>query len=274
MDIQQMASAVRQAERLQKTPRSVKGVYDSAQYGYDLHVPFKDYRLTNVTTFTYSTGISERQFFLESFTPSANTPVTYASLLHSTDLVFMSDDTVPILHAGDNTAFNRNYIMFADMSAQTHQIEVCLAVALNCSAYTNGSLNLNSVSITPQSFMAANQPLNNFGAQIFEPSTAFTALTATGLQIFVIRGFVDLSAKLKQAAPLVLNVTINTTISGTNTSQVGILPRFADITNNINKDWNISEFIVHIHALPEHIDEILGNTTIDIEGMSTAPPVL
>lgn len=273
MDMQQMATAVRQAERMKRQPRNVRGVYDSANYGYDLHIPIKDPRLTTVTTFTYSTGITEKQFNVEDFTP-AGSEIEYVPLLHSTDLVFMTDDTVPILHNGNGAAFNQNYLIEADMTAQLHQIEVCMAVALNCSAYTNGSLTINSIDITPQSFMAANQPLNNFGVQRILPDTAFTPLGATGLLVFIARGFVDIPAKLKQGAPLILNVVINTTTSGTNTFQVGLLPRFADIVNNIAKDWNISEFIAHIHPLPEHIDEVLGNTTIDIEGMSTSEPIV
>lgn len=235
--------------------RSVLGVYDTSYYGYDLRFPLNTPNLT-AQSITFSTSTFGRNAD-ETFTPTTAGSVTYQTLLVDPDRLISNIDQGFICHLGNNTAFNQNYLIHADMTAVTHQIRLCFAVGLNVSAYTSGNFALSSVDISVQAFQNSQQPAMNSIPYTthLSPQSAFSNLTAPGTQIMIIRADVDLSFLAYEQQPITINITVNET-TGTGTRQVGLVPLFPLFATAGNKDFYESTAQVHIHPVPQHISTL------------------
>jgi hypothetical protein len=237
--------------------RKIPAVYDAANYGYDLKIPLVDPRLTGATTFTGSASATVHRTTDHDFTPSGSTSVAYTPLLHSTDTVLTSLDTHLIYHEGNNTPFDQDYLIPADMTAIVHQIELSFAVALNCSAYVDGSPVLNYVRLEIASYQRSSAPLLPPMTAILRPSSAFTALAATGTHLFIVRDTIDIPFRIQQNGPITLNMQINVTGDSANdTIQVGIVDVYPVAKTSATKRLFASELIAHIHTAPEHIENV------------------
>ena len=238
-------------------PKTALTTFDSSYYGKDLHIPLEVPGLSR-QALTYSTatfGYSHD----EDFTPNSVAGSTsYTPLLQGLDRTISNIDSGFIMHKGNDTAFNQNFLLHADMTAVMHQIQLSFAVALNVSAYTSDNFKINSVSISTRSFQGASKP-TPFGTDaphIIEPESAFANLTATGTQIFIVRHALDVPDLLYQDQPFTINITVNET-TGTGTRQVGIVPLFPLFADAGNKTFYQSGMTMHIHPIPGHTNELI-----------------
>ena len=157
------------------------------------------------------------------------------------------------------------------MTAALYQVQMMAAFALNCSAFVSGSLTITGVTLQVGSLTAGNVPAAYSTPAIpyfIAPNTAFTPLVATGTQIFIVRAGIDFNFVVRNQALLTLNITVNTTISGTNTSQVGIMPLYK-ISNTDTSRYSplyASMITGHIHPVPEHIEEVVPLTRVKMIG--------
>lgn len=246
------------------TARTAQGVYDLSYYGHDLRFQLEKPGLT-AQSITYSTATFGRSHD-DDFTPNASGSVAYRPLILDPARILSNVDQGFILHEGNDTAFNMDYILHADMTAAIHQIRLSMAFGLNVSAYSAGNFAINSVTFTLNTYQNAQQPTQgNVGTPVvIEPETAFSALTATGTQIFIIQHDLDVPRLLWQDQPLTLNITVNET-TGTGTRQVGLVPLWPMFAASGNKMYYESEMQAHIHPLPQHINDLipmLGDFTI------------
>lgn len=166
---------------------------------------------------------------------------------------YMSDQTTGwIQNEGDDTAYNTDWAAISPVTGVITQFQYEFAVGLNVSAYTAGNFAIGSVDLTLQAFMANNTPAPgsmNVPVRI-SPSTAFTALTATGTQIMTVRGTIDTYVRTYKGFPITLRLAINET-TGTGTRQVGLVPQFPMFAAAGNKMFYESQVIARILPLPQ-----------------------
>ena len=170
-------------------------------------------------------------------------------------VITTDSDTMAIAHEGDDTAFDRIYTWRPDMTAWVYKTAFVMAVALRVSAYTTGSFRIDSITINATEELpdgTENQKIvQNL---VIAPSTAFTALTATGEQMFIILADWNTPYKVTKGNPIQIQIAINET-TGTGTRQVGIMPLFPFQQTNIAnypKIHTISHVGFHIHASLDH----------------------
>jgi len=247
--------------------RKIPIVYDASYYGYDLHVPLVDPRLTGIQTFTYSAAATVHRTNLHSFIPSGSSAVSYTPLVHSTDTVLSDLDTGVIYHEANGTAFNQDYIIEADMTAVVHQIQISAAFIVNVSNWVDGAAALSGVQLTLASYENASMPLFQPYVAIYRPSSAFTALAANGAHLLILRDFIDVPFRIRQNSPVTLNIQILTTgTSANDTFQVGIVDMYPVGKSTAAKRLFPSEFILHVHPVPEHIEEVNKWTQYELLG--------
>ena len=248
--------------------RKLPLVYDAAYYGYDLHVPLVDPRLTAVQTFTMSASATAFQTTAEDFIPSGTTSVNYTPLLHSLDPVLTNLDTGLIAHEGNTTAFNQDYLIEADMSAVVHQLQISAAFALNVSTWVDGTLLLDGLRVSIASYQSNAKPIMPPYVTIIRPETAFTALSANGTHLFIVRAYVDVPFKIAIHGPVVINLQILTAgAAGTDTYQIGIVDMYPVHKTTAAKRLFPSEIIAHIHPIPEHTEELDKETGYTLLGI-------
>lgn len=247
--------------------RKIPVVYDSAYYGYDLHLPLVDPRLTGVQTFTYSASATVHKTNSRLFTPSGTTQVSYTCLMHSTDSVLTDLDTGLIAHEANNTAFDQDYSLPTMTTSVLDAIQVSAAFCLNVSTYVDGSPILNYVEFTVASYQARASPLMGPQTVIFRPESAFTPLAAAGAHLFIVRRAIPIAAESRHASAYTMNVKVN--VSGTSandTYQIGIVDMYPTHKTTAAKRMFPSELIAHLELTPEHIDEIQPFTTYELGG--------
>jgi len=169
--------------------------------------------------------------------------------------IISNSNTIGILNEGDDTAFQQQYTWTPDESLLIYRVSLSMAFGLNCSAFTSGSLDLNSVALRIRQEFDAPVTLTNrvFSAQ------GLTALTATGTQIMLlgVQFFLAPETFIKGGVPLSIRFTANTTISGTNTSQVGLMPVFPYQSEAINKIFTTPFIKFHVHTALTHAFPVL-----------------
>lgn len=247
--------------------KKIPAVYDASYYGYDLKIPLVDPRLTGVTTFTGSDAATVHRTTVHNFTPSGTTSVAYTPLLHSTDNILTSNDTYVLYHEGNDTAFDQDYLIEADMTAAVHQIQASFAVALKDTWSDSTDFLLSSVEMTIASYERTATPLFQPYTVKLSPSSVFSAFTASGVHLFIIRATIDIPFRIKQNGPMTLNIKINTAGSAAaDTFQVGIVDTYPVGKTSATKRNFASELIAHIHPIPEHMDELNKETDYELEG--------
>lgn len=196
--------------------------YDSrnARFVYDLAFP-GDYRYWK---FVYS-NLNQQDITLSASTEYQRVNETFgATGTRATACEFESvvTDTTQatILHEGDNTAFDEEFITTTDYNAIVMDIQYNFAVALNVSAFTSGNFNIDSVDLTMQSFKAQNTLAHQFSKTW---ATGFTALGAAGNQVLIVQDVIKEPFPIYRGGAIITQIVINET-TGTGTRQVGILP--------------------------------------------------
>ena len=227
------------------THAKIKPVYDVSNYGEDLSLQFGIDNLA-LQSITASTAA----FFKSTDTVNIDGTSTTTFPVEDMDIVLSDVDVFAVAHEGNNTAFNRIYSFEPDMTAMIYKASIKMAFALNVSAYTNGSSDIDSVSfIIKQSLDSTmTEKIDEFTV-----TATLTALTATGTQIFVIvadRHYTNFKAV--KGRPITIQIIVNETQSGTNTRQVGIMPCFPFQAAAILKPVTTSVFSVHVHPTLDH----------------------
>ena len=223
----------------------IKPVYDVSSYGEDITIQAGTDNLT-LQSITASTSA----FYKATETVNIDGTATTVFPLEDMDLIATDTDIFGIAHEGNNTAFNRIYSLEPDMTAFIYKVSIKMAFAVNVSAFTNGSVDLDSVQfIVKQSINdAVTQTIDNF----IVPAT-LTAHTATGSSIFIIvadRHYTNFKAD--KGRPITIQVIVNETVSGTNTRQVGIMPLFPFQAAAVLKPITSSVISFHVHPSLDH----------------------
>ena len=247
--------------------RKIPVVYDASYYGYDLHLPLVDPRITGVQTFTYSASATVFGTNTRLFTPSGTTQVSYTPLMHSLDSVLSNLDTGVIYHEGNNTAFDQDYMLPMPTTSTLDHIQVSAAFILNVSNWVDGAAILNYVQFQVASYQARTSPLLPVQTVIFRPENVFTALSANGAHLFIVRGAISIPAEARNHAAYTLNIQIN--VSGTSandTYQIGIVDMYPTVKSSAAKRLFPSELIAHLEPTPEHLEEIQPFTTYELGG--------
>ena len=212
-------------------------VYGVDNFGTDVFLPILDANLT-AQSITISTSAVTQS------SDGGNVPID------PTDLLFSDTDTIQLLHEGDDTAFDQTYRWRPDMSAIDYKTEVLLAIGLNVSSFTSGSIDLSDVFIT---ITAVNQ------SEVLFKRTPFpidmVAKTGATAAWFIFHADVVEQFKVYSGNPIDIRVEIPAASeTGTSVTQTGILPIFPYSTPAVMKPFTPSGFRFHIHASLDHAD--------------------
>ena len=118
------------------TQLRIKPVYDTGSFGHDVTFPLVLSQASNLSTLTPSTA---------SFYQS-----THDSALPIDQLArFISEsDKCELLHAGNDTDFDKTWLIQPDMTAWSYKIALTFGIGLKVSAYTSGNINAGNVKLT------------------------------------------------------------------------------------------------------------------------------
>lgn len=223
----------------------IKPVYDVSNYGEDITIQCGIDNLT-LQSITASTAA----FFKATETVNIDGTATTTFPLEDLDIVLSDINTFGIAHEGDDTAFNRIYVIEPDMTAFVYKASIKMAFALNVSAFTNGTRDLTDVQFIIK------QSVNDSMTELidnFSVTATLTALTATGTAIFIIvadRHYTNFKAI--KGRPITIQIIVNESGSGTNTRQVGIMPCFPFQAAAIIKPVTTSVISLHLHPSLDH----------------------
>ena len=164
--------------------------------------------------------------------------------------VYSDTDTGLILHEGNNTTFDTDYVFNNDMPAVVYKISINVCMALNVSAYTSGSYNLNDliVTITQKGSTTKNLYTNTFNSGA--TSTGATGSTLHWFTVDIVEPF-----QLFPNQPITINLKLDTSL-GTGTSQAGIVSVAPFTKTAVMKSFAESCIIFHVHADLSHADDI------------------
>lgn len=211
-----------------------KPVYDVADYGQTIMIPLVQDSSLTLKTITPSTST----FFQDS-------PSSTVFTIDDINQVLSDIDEISIAHEGNNTAFNRIYQWQPESYGVVYKTNLIAAFGVNVSAFSSGSIDLDSVQI----ILSSHLPDGTLIDTIFDKTVAatLTALTATGTLIFIMDLEHAKPFEIKSNNPIRMQIIINETVSGTNTRQVGILPLFCFNSEATNKIFTTSVLKFHIH---------------------------
>lgn len=191
--------------------------------------------IDNITGSTATFGANTN-----SFVDSSRTTRTYNLNDSDIPIIASSGDTLDLDNEGDNTAFNENFALHPRRGFRLNQIFLNFAIGFNVSAYTDGSPSLTSLTYQVFHWTAGAQiPLHG---SVRSFTTGFTALSATGTQVYVVRDFMPLSGvMISENDQLAVNITTaGTAGGGTNTRQEGIVPIFPLSAATSLRDYSVS----------------------------------
>lgn len=238
----------------------IKPVYGVNDYGEDVIIPIMGLdSLTTRALFTLSGATQSRQLTENYGSLSLLVPIDPIDAFISTgDIAFL-------MHEGDNTAFSRQFVWTPDMSAFVYKISLNLAAVMTMSAFTSGGANIDSITILVQEAIG-NGNLKELFNQTIAPNTVFTALVAISTsQMFLLHSELSRPFKVNSGSPIIITITINTTITGTNTVQIGLLSSHTFTPNAISIPslWIPSSVGFHIHASLDHTFPIFRDQNAD-----------
>ena len=218
----------------------VKPTYDISNYGEDLTL-----NLGAVTLALQSITLSSANF------EQSGSHVVMDSFAES-----ISDtNAVGLAHEGNNTAFDETYEFLTDMSAEIYKLDILAAFAVNVSAFTNGSVKLDSVRFTCTENLQDGTEVRTLFDKYVDCS--LSALTGTGTNIFIAHLDMIPMTKVSDSKKIQLQIRINETVSGTNTRQVGILPFFPFQAAALPKPFTTPTLSMHLHPTLDHVFPIL-----------------
>jgi len=216
--------------------------YGVDNYGTDLFIPLGNDPTLSATSITLSTTTITHS------TDGGNIPTDHQD-------EFMSDvDTVQLLNEGNDTAFDQTYRFRPDMSCIIYKTRILLPVGLNVSAYTNGGITVDPVTIT---ITESGGNTNLLFQQTFPITIA--SLGATGSAYFIIDVDFDSIFKIYSGNPIDIRIEIPAGIeTGTSTTQVGIVPVFCYQPVAVLKPFTVAGITFHVHASLDHADPIFN----------------
>ena len=215
------------------TQLRIKPVYDTGSFGHDVTFPLPLAQNSNLSTLTPSTA---------SFYQS-----THDSALPIDELArFVSNvDKCELLHAGNDTDFDKTWLIQPDMTAWSYKIALTFGIGLRVSAYTSGNINAGNVKITMTEIGdgAGDTVIEDLTIAVGSPN-----LTATGEQIIMFHADIVRPIKFNKALPVKVRIQTESSKSGTATYQIGMLPLFCIIPTAVAKTWYESQIEMHMHG--------------------------
>ena len=215
------------------TQLRIKPVYDTGSFGHDVTFPLVLSQASNLATLTPSTA---------SFYQS-----THDSALPIDELAsFISEsDKCELLHAGNDTDFDKTWLIQPDMTAWSYKIALTFGIGLKVSAHTSGNVNAGNVKLT------ITQIGDGAGDTVIEDLTIAVGsanLTATGEQIILFHADIVRPIKFNNGLPIKVRIQTESSKSGTATYQIGMLPVFPIIPTAVPKQWLESQVELHLHG--------------------------
>tara|TARA_R110002049_G_scaffold256827_1_gene432234 strand:+ start:106 stop:861 length:756 start_codon:yes stop_codon:yes gene_type:complete len=215
------------------TQLRIKPVYDTGSFGHDVTFPLVLSQATNLSTLTPSTA----SFY----------QTTHDSALPIDQLArFVSNvDKCELLHAGNDTDFDKTWLIQPDMTAWSYKIALTFGIGLKVSAYSSGNINAGNIKLT------ITQIGDGAGDIVIEDLTIAVGspnLTATGEQIIMFHADIVRPIKFNNGLPVKVRIQTESSKSGTATYQIGMLPLFPLIPTAVAKTWYESQVELHLHG--------------------------
>jgi len=222
-----------------RVPSNIKSipVFNTGDYGQDLALYLTNVGFTEQSV-TFSTSAITRSL------DEGGQP------LDAIPHVYSDTDTGLILHEGNDTAFNVDYVFNSDMPAVIYKTSINVCMALSVSAYTSGAFNLGNlvVSITEQGGSKRNIYTNTFASDAVN-------LGATGVSLHWFTVDVVQPFQVFPNQPITINLTLDTTLA-TGTSQAGMVSIAPYVKTAVLKSFAESSIILHAHADLAHADDV------------------
>jgi hypothetical protein len=215
------------------TQLRIKPVYDTGSFGHDVTFPLVLSQASNLSTLTPSTA----SFY----------QTTHDSALPIDELArFVSNvDKCELLHAGNDTDFDKTWLIQPDMTAWSYKIALTFGIGLKVSAYSSGNINAGNIKLT------ITQIGDGAGDTVIEDLTIAVGspnLTATGEQIIMFHADIVRPIKFNNGLPVKVRIQTESSKSGTATYQIGMLPLFPIIPTVVAKTWYESQVELHLHG--------------------------
>ena len=211
-------------------PALIKPTYDVANFGHDITLPLNC--LTGSTTTLTPSTATFVQVLEDSRVP-----------IDEVDMFITDSDKMALVHAGNDTDFDKTWEWSPDMSAQAYQLSFSFAVAMKVSAYTSGNFKIDNVQVVCNQVGGGEGTVTVLN-KIIDPGMA--NMTSATEQVAIINFSTKTSAKVFDK-PLTFQIKVNTS-SGSGTYQCGIVPLFCYFSAAVPKTWTISSVLLHIHA--------------------------
>jgi len=211
-------------------PALIKPTYDVANFGHDTTLPLNC--LTGSTTTLTPSTATFVQVLEDSRVP-----------IDEVDMFITDSDKMALVHAGNDTDFDKTWEWSPDMSAQAYQLSFSFAVAMKISAYTSGNFKIDNVQVVCNQ-VGGGEGIVTVLNKIIDPGMA-NMVSATE-QVAIINFSTKTSAKVFDK-PLTFQIKVNTS-SGSGTYQCGIVPLFCYFSAAVPKTWTTSSVLLHIHA--------------------------
>jgi len=164
--------------------------------------------------------------------------------------VYSDTDDGLLLHEGNDTAFDVDYVFNPDMVATILKISVNVCMGLNVSAHTSGNFNLGDLTVTVTEQGASNR---NIYTNTFSSGATNLAATGTSLHWFTVDIVEPFQVFPNQ--PIKINLSLASTLA-TGTSQAGIVSVAPYVNTAVMKSFNESAVMLHVHAGLGHADDI------------------
>lgn len=248
--------------------KTVKAVYDSASPGEWVPL-YLDFPVLTETSITWSSSAFQRSLDTRySVTMSGNPPVPASASSFTTLMPNLpqttaaaGNDTGLMLSNSTNTFTSANINMpawIAPYNAAVDQILLNFAVVQNVTVVGAGTATISSVDFAATSF--ANQgntdTTSTTQSANITPQTAFTALSAPGTNVFIVKTSLNnLNFKVNRGQLVRFNITVNEAL-GTITRTIGIAPNFPYYATDVLKQMFRSVIMVHIRPTPDGINSI------------------
>ena len=228
------------------TKLRTKPVYNVGDYGQDVTFPLILSQASNLVTLTPSTASFHQT--------EHNSSLPIDALAR-----FISNvDKCELLHGGNDTNFDKTFLISPDMSFFSYKIALTFGIGLKVSAYTSGNINVNNVhlTITEIGEGAGDTVIADLTVSAGSPN-----LTGTGEQITMFHADIIQPIKFTKSRPIKIRIQTEASKSGTATFQVGMLPVFPIIPTAVPKQWYESQIEIHAHASLDHAFPVFRDQT-------------
>ena len=164
--------------------------------------------------------------------------------------VYADTDDGLLLHEGNDTTFNTDYVFNSDMPAVVYKTSFNVCMGLNVSAYTSGNFNLGDLTVTVTEEGSNDRVIytNTF-------SSGAANLTGTGTSLHWFTVDVVEPFQIFPNQPIRVNLKLETSL-GTGTSQAGIVSIAPYLKTAKLKRFTESCVSFHVHADLAHSDNV------------------